>query len=129
MQHTTIHHRASSAGLGCPYIPNLSKRHTIVTLHIYTYSHHTTPHHTTQTGIGSPSGYDRTRNVEIGNKNIKLTHLEEAYTSEHWLVRIYRYGQVYDMKIKCSLDHLQFAVCTFRISPGNRIQIPPRAKG
>ena len=35
-------------------------------------------------------GYDRTRNVEIGNKNIKLHHLEEAYTSEHWLVRIYR---------------------------------------
>ena len=35
-------------------------------------------------------GYDRTRNVEIGNKNIKLRYLEEAYTSEHWLVRIYR---------------------------------------
>ena len=108
MQHTTIHHRASSAGLGCPYIPNLSKRYTIVTLHICTYSHHTT-----QTGIGSPSGYDRTRNVEIGNKNIKLTHLEEAYTSEHWLVRIYRYGQVYDMKVKCSLDRLQFAHLEF----------------
>jgi len=38
----------------------------------------------------APSGYDRTRNAEIGNKDIKLTHLEEAYTSEHWLVRIYR---------------------------------------
>ena len=35
-------------------------------------------------------GFDRTRNVEIGNKNIKLNYLEEAYTSEHWLVRIYR---------------------------------------
>lgn len=44
-----------------------------------------------QHGYGSPSGFDRTRNVEIGNKNIKLTYLEEAYTSEHWLVRIYRY--------------------------------------
>jgi len=43
----------------------------------------------------APSGYDRTRNAEIGNKNIKLTHLEEAYTTEHWLVRIYR---VKDMK-------------------------------
>lgn len=41
-----------------------------------------------------PSGYDRTRNVEIGNKNIKLHHLEEAYTSEHWLVRIYRVKDV-----------------------------------
>ncbi|XP_065666900.1 dolichyl-diphosphooligosaccharide--protein glycosyltransferase subunit STT3B isoform X2 [Hydra vulgaris] len=38
----------------------------------------------------SPSGYDRTRNTEIGNKNFKLTHLEEAFTSEHWLVRIYK---------------------------------------
>lgn len=38
----------------------------------------------------SPPGYDRTRNAEIGNKNIRLEHLEEAYTTEHWLVRIYR---------------------------------------
>ena len=43
---------------------------------------------------GQPSGFDRTRNVEIGNKNIKLKHLEEAYTSDHWLVRIYRYRQM-----------------------------------
>lgn len=26
----------------------------------------------------------------IGNKNFDLTYLEEAYTTEHWLVRIYR---------------------------------------
>uniref|UniRef100_A0A1B6LG56 dolichyl-diphosphooligosaccharide--protein glycotransferase n=2 Tax=Graphocephala atropunctata TaxID=36148 RepID=A0A1B6LG56_9HEMI len=38
----------------------------------------------------SPSGYDRTRNVIIGNKNFDLTYLDEAYTTEHWLVRIYR---------------------------------------
>ncbi|CAG9766152.1 unnamed protein product [Ceutorhynchus assimilis] len=38
----------------------------------------------------SPSGFDRTRNAVIGNKDINLTYLEEAYTSEHWLVRIYR---------------------------------------
>ncbi|XP_066143522.1 dolichyl-diphosphooligosaccharide--protein glycosyltransferase subunit STT3B [Euwallacea fornicatus] len=38
----------------------------------------------------SPSGFDRTRNAVIGNKDIHLTYLEEAYTSEHWLVRIYR---------------------------------------
>nr|VZI53999.1 unnamed protein product [Spirometra erinaceieuropaei] len=31
-----------------------------------------------------PSGYDRTRNVEIGQKNIDLRYLEEAFTSEHW---------------------------------------------
>jgi len=38
----------------------------------------------------SPSGYDRTRNAVIGHKDFDLTYLEEAYTSEHWLVRIYR---------------------------------------
>ena len=43
-----------------------------------------------QLDFRSPPGFDRTRNVEIGHKNFKLTHLEEAYTSEHWLVRIYR---------------------------------------
>ena len=32
----------------------------------------------------------RTRGVEIGKKDISLTHLEEAYTTEHWLVRIYK---------------------------------------
>lgn len=26
----------------------------------------------------------------IGNKDFDLTYLEEAYTTEHWLVRIYR---------------------------------------
>ncbi|KOC59692.1 Dolichyl-diphosphooligosaccharide--protein glycosyltransferase subunit STT3B [Habropoda laboriosa] len=35
----------------------------------------------------SPFGYDRTRSAEIGNKNFQLTYLEEAYTTEHWLVR------------------------------------------
>ncbi|KAL5010508.1 hypothetical protein ScPMuIL_012813 [Solemya velum] len=43
-----------------------------------------------QLDLRSPAGFDRTRGVEIGNKNFKLTHLEEAYTTEHWLVRIYR---------------------------------------
>merc|ERR1719225_2053423 len=38
----------------------------------------------------SPAGFDRTRNAVIGNKDIDLTYLEEAYTTEHWLVRIYR---------------------------------------
>ncbi|XP_059094024.1 dolichyl-diphosphooligosaccharide--protein glycosyltransferase subunit STT3B-like [Tigriopus californicus] len=38
----------------------------------------------------TPAGFDRTRNAQIGNKDFDLTYLEEAYTSEHWLVRIYR---------------------------------------
>ncbi|CAD5111386.1 DgyrCDS700 [Dimorphilus gyrociliatus] len=43
-----------------------------------------------QLDMRTPPGFDRTRNVEIGNKYFKLTHLEEAYTTEHWLVRIYK---------------------------------------
>lgn len=30
------------------------------------------------------------RNMEIGNKDFELNTLEEAYTTEHWLVRIYK---------------------------------------
>ncbi|KAN0047997.1 hypothetical protein ACTA71_002388 [Dictyostelium dimigraforme] len=37
-----------------------------------------------------PTGFDRVRNVEIGNKNFDLTYLEEAFTSVHWLVRVYK---------------------------------------
>ena len=43
-----------------------------------------------QLDFRTPPGYDRTRNAEIGNKDIEFQHLEEAYTSEHWLVRIYK---------------------------------------
>jgi len=42
------------------------------------------------TDHGKPPGYDRVRNVEIGNKDFKLHYLDEAYTSQHWLVRIYK---------------------------------------
>lgn len=40
--------------------------------------------------LGKPPGYDRVRNAEIGNKDFELDVLEEAYTTEHWLVRIYK---------------------------------------
>ncbi|XP_076065049.1 catalytic subunit 3A of the oligosaccharyltransferase complex [Oratosquilla oratoria] len=39
---------------------------------------------------GKAPGYDRVRNVEIGSKDFELDVLEEAYTSEHWIVRIYK---------------------------------------
>ncbi|KAL0281461.1 UNVERIFIED_CONTAM: hypothetical protein PYX00_002444 [Menopon gallinae] len=39
---------------------------------------------------GKPQGYDRVRAAEIGNKDFELDVLEEAYTTEHWLVRIYK---------------------------------------
>ncbi len=35
-------------------------------------------------------GYDRVRQTEIGLKDFKLNYFEEVFTSEHWMVRIYR---------------------------------------
>ena len=37
-----------------------------------------------------PSGYDMNRRAVVGDKNIHLKYFEEAFTSEHWIVRIYR---------------------------------------
>lgn len=55
-----------------------------------------------------PPGYDRVRNAEIGNKDFELDVLEEAYTTEHWLVRIY--------KVKLSLLFETFTLGKFRRS-------------
>ena len=44
----------------------------------------------TQAEYGKPAGYDRARNREVGVKNVVLETMEEAFTSEHWIVRIYR---------------------------------------
>jgi hypothetical protein len=68
------------------------------------------------TSYGRPAGYDLARNVrpphsrnqrdagdhaltaplqvEIGNKDIKLEVLEEAFTSQNWIVRIYKVKQL-----------------------------------
>jgi dolichyl-diphosphooligosaccharide--protein glycosyltransferase len=35
-------------------------------------------------------GFDTVRGSVIGNKNYKLTHFEEAFSSYRWLVRIYK---------------------------------------
>uniref|UniRef100_A0A4X2LJ23 Dolichyl-diphosphooligosaccharide--protein glycosyltransferase subunit STT3B n=1 Tax=Vombatus ursinus TaxID=29139 RepID=A0A4X2LJ23_VOMUR len=55
-----------------------------------------------QLDFRTPPGFDRTRNAEIGNKDIKFKHLEEAFTSEHWLVRIYKVKQLQNRE---TLDH------------------------
>lgn len=43
-----------------------------------------------RTEYGKPPGYDRARGVEIGNKDVKLEYLEEAFTTSNWIVRIYK---------------------------------------
>ena len=35
-------------------------------------------------------GYDRVRNAEIGESEFSLKYFEEVFTSQHWLMRIYR---------------------------------------
>jgi dolichyl-diphosphooligosaccharide--protein glycosyltransferase len=37
-----------------------------------------------------PSGYDTVRNCEIGLKHYDLKHFQEAFTSERWIVRIFK---------------------------------------
>lgn len=42
-----------------------------------------------QTAHGKGGGYDNARHTVVGVKNIKLTTLQEEFTSENWVVRIY----------------------------------------
>lgn len=42
------------------------------------------------TNYGRPAGFDAARNVEIGHKGITFEHMEEVFTSEHWIVRIFK---------------------------------------
>eukprot|EP00941_MAST-03F_sp_MAST-3F-sp1_P006178 g6178.t1 len=35
-------------------------------------------------------GYDLVRHAQVGDKHIQLEHIEEAFTSQNWMVRIYR---------------------------------------
>lgn len=35
-------------------------------------------------------GFDRVRNAVIGEENVKLRFFEEVFTTEHWMVRIYK---------------------------------------
>ncbi|KAL4472384.1 hypothetical protein ABPG74_018333 [Tetrahymena malaccensis] len=43
-----------------------------------------------QTAYQKPKGWDNVRNQEVGLKKFKLEYFEEAFTSENWIVRIYR---------------------------------------
>jgi dolichyl-diphosphooligosaccharide---protein glycosyltransferase len=52
--------------------------------------------------------FDRTRHVEIGNKNFDLQHVEEAYTTEHWIVRIYKVKKLANrLQAKSALRQVQ----------------------
>lgn len=48
------------------------------------------------------------RNAEIGNKDFELDVLEEAYTTEHWLVRIYKVNMaiLIDNMVPCEFDNI-----------------------
>jgi len=39
---------------------------------------------------GKATGWDRVRKAEIGNKDFELDFFEEVYTSQRWMVRMYR---------------------------------------
>lgn len=64
-----------------------------------------------QTEYGKPLGYDRARTREVGRKNIELTTMDEAFTSEHWIVRIYK------VKKRPNLEPLSSAKVS-KVKPG-----------
>lgn len=39
---------------------------------------------------GAGGGHDRVRGAEIGLKDFRLQYFEEAFTSQHWMMRVYR---------------------------------------
>jgi dolichyl-diphosphooligosaccharide--protein glycosyltransferase len=43
-----------------------------------------------KTEYSKPLGFDIAREKVVGNKNIKLTTMQEEFTSENWIVRIYK---------------------------------------
>uniref|UniRef100_A0A8K9XTX4 Dolichyl-diphosphooligosaccharide--protein glycosyltransferase subunit STT3B n=1 Tax=Oncorhynchus mykiss TaxID=8022 RepID=A0A8K9XTX4_ONCMY len=76
-----------------------------------------------QLDFRTPPGFDRTRNTEIGNKDIKLKHLEEAFTSEHWLVRIYK---VKKEENRDPLVHSPRSSSSRQKYTSKKVQDPPR---
>lgn len=73
-----------------------------------------------QLDFRTPPGFDRTRNAEIGNKDIKFKHLEEAFTSEHWLVRIYK---VKELDNRERLDHKLRSVVTKQKYTSKKVEV------
>lgn len=57
-----------------------------------------------------PTGYDRVRNVEIARKDVELQHLDEAFTSEHWIVSVAR-GCLCAGAGVCALGGVRWGVC------------------
>jgi len=78
------------------------------------------------TEYGKPPGYDRARGREVGRKNIELTTMEEAFTSEHWIVRIYK---VCPRALRC-LDAVDRGSCPFecRLTPPSPFTSAPQVK-
>uniref|UniRef100_A0A3B3VNV8 Dolichyl-diphosphooligosaccharide--protein glycosyltransferase subunit STT3B n=1 Tax=Poecilia latipinna TaxID=48699 RepID=A0A3B3VNV8_9TELE len=75
-----------------------------------------------QLDFRTPPGFDRTRNAEIGNKDIKFKHLEEAFTSEHWLVRIYKVKRLENRE---ALDHKLRSVVSRQKYTSKKVSVFP----
>ena len=71
---------------------------------------------------GRPTGFDRARNVEYGHKGYELTHLDEAFTSEHWIVRIFK------VKKRSTFDALPTAPSVLDPARTKRVTSPSFSK-
>eukprot|EP00201_Polytomella_parva_P014572 CAMPEP_0175069374 /NCGR_PEP_ID=MMETSP0052_2-20121109/18162_1 /TAXON_ID=51329 ORGANISM="Polytomella parva, Strain SAG 63-3" /NCGR_SAMPLE_ID=MMETSP0052_2 /ASSEMBLY_ACC=CAM_ASM_000194 /LENGTH=505 /DNA_ID=CAMNT_0016336447 /DNA_START=973 /DNA_END=2490 /DNA_ORIENTATION=- len=71
---------------------------------MYKLSYHDFQNVVTQQG--KPGGYDRVRNYEMGRKDFTIENFEEAFTSENWIVRIFKVKDLenrrghYDLEVK-----------------------------
>lgn len=69
------------------------------------------------------AGYDSVRKSVIGVKDIKLTHFEEAFTSERWLVRIYKVLPLPAMDAAMTTNHRNWKVDN-PLKPGPKMAKP-----
>jgi dolichyl-diphosphooligosaccharide---protein glycosyltransferase len=73
-----------------------------------------------QTEYGKPGGYDRARQQEVGVSNIELTTMEEAFTSEHWIVRIFK------VKPRSNMEPTPAAKTKINKKKPKKVTPPPR---
>ena len=66
------------------------------------------------------AGMDRVRGTEVGVKDIKLSTMEEAFTSQHWIVRIY------EVKDRDNFGRSMKSAATFEQNGGKRKKVAPK---
>lgn len=86
----------------------------------YRFSETTIPH------SNFPKGYDTTRQTVVNSENIILETMEEAFTSENWIVRIYKVKNRLDISNYCYLYIVLIYLSLGRLGIRFRQEIIPK---